>query len=90
MLAELQGDLVPRLYGTVAYRAPGDTSAVPGVLIEYVPGPTLRELVATWATRTPRPPDAELARVCEAAVSLVERIAPVGYWKFLGRGRARA
>ncbi|EJD40535.1 hypothetical protein AURDEDRAFT_115824 [Auricularia subglabra TFB-10046 SS5] len=70
VLAGVQGDLVPRLYGTVAYRD------VPGILLEYIPGPTMRELVATWSARIPRPPDSELVRLCEAAVSVMERIAP--------------
>lgn len=35
----------------------------------------MRELVATWTARTPRLPDAELARACDAAVSTVERLA---------------
>ncbi|EJD40536.1 hypothetical protein AURDEDRAFT_90941 [Auricularia subglabra TFB-10046 SS5] len=72
VLSELQGDLIPRFYGTVAYRD------IPGILLEYVPGPTLREIVATWTARTPRLPDAELARVCEAAVSVMGRIA----WRY--------
>lgn len=73
VLSDLQGDLIPRLYGTVSYR--DASTSVPGILIEYVPGPTMREVVATWSARSPRPLDAELARACEAAVDAMERVA---------------
>lgn len=73
MLSDLQGDLIPQLYGTVSYC--DASTSVPGILIDYVPGPTMREVVATWSARSPRPPDAELARACEAAVDAMERVA---------------
>lgn len=78
VLEDLQGDLIPRLYGSVTYDS-HDTStpraAVPGILIEHIPGPTMRELVATWTARTPSPPDAQLAKICDAAVDAVEQVA---------------
>ncbi|EJD50587.1 hypothetical protein AURDEDRAFT_84326 [Auricularia subglabra TFB-10046 SS5] len=75
ILAAFQGDCIPRLYGTLTYRdSLTPAYAIPGILIEYIPGPTMRELVATWTSRTPRLPDAELARACEAAVDTMERV----------------
>ncbi|EJD50586.1 hypothetical protein AURDEDRAFT_160486 [Auricularia subglabra TFB-10046 SS5] len=72
VLAALQGDCVPRFYGTLTYRdSLTPAYAVPGILIEYIPGPTLRELIATWTVQTPR---AELVRACEAAVDTIERV----------------
>ncbi|KAI0631061.1 hypothetical protein C8Q77DRAFT_1219273 [Trametes polyzona] len=82
-LRELQGKMLPTLYGVVEYQAvvpdPRDhgasiTETVPGLLLEYVEGLSLRELVATWRTRDPPLPDTVLAALCDEAVRVVDRV----------------
>ncbi|KAI1787460.1 hypothetical protein LXA43DRAFT_1165562 [Ganoderma leucocontextum] len=62
-LRPLQGKKLPTVYGTV-----------PGLLLEYVPSLTLRELVATWTARSPPLPNRVLTALCEEAVRVVDRV----------------
>lgn len=82
-LHELQGRMVPTLYGDIEYEhviagARGDgapvTDVVPGLLLEYVSALSLRQLVATWTLRDPPLPNAVLAALCNEAVRVVDRI----------------
>nr|VWP02630.1 N/A [Ganoderma boninense] len=83
-LHALQGTKIPKLYGTVGYditlsdaRSGGPTSVtetVPGLLLEYIPGPTLRQLVETWKARDPPLPNTVLVTLCDDAVSVVDRV----------------
>ncbi|KAI1783132.1 hypothetical protein LXA43DRAFT_956618 [Ganoderma leucocontextum] len=82
-LRALQGSKIPRLYGVVEYEvvipdACSDGSAVtetvPGLLLEYIPSLTLRELIATWTARDPPLPNGTLATLCEEVVKVVDRV----------------
>nr|VWO96103.1 N/A [Ganoderma boninense] len=82
-LHALQGKKIPKLYGLVGHEisisdARGDgttvTESIPGLLLEYIPGPTLRQLVATWKARDPPLPNTVLTTLCEEAVRGVDRI----------------
>ncbi|KAM5534805.1 hypothetical protein V8D89_011521 [Ganoderma adspersum] len=82
-LHTLQGKKIPKLYGVVEHEitipnARGDgssiTEIVPGLLLEYIPGPTLRQLVATWKVREPPLPNEVLTTLCEEAVRVVDRV----------------
>ncbi|KAI4527550.1 hypothetical protein K525DRAFT_186292 [Schizophyllum commune Loenen D] len=82
-LRELQGKLLPTLYGAVEYEAiipnvrddSGTvTETVPGLLLEYVSSLSLRQLVATWKTRDPPLPNSILTALCNEAVKVVDRI----------------
>lgn len=59
-LSVLQGHMIPRLYGAVEYKVTIDgvrddggavVETIPGLLLEFVPGLTLRQLIRTWTTR---------------------------------------
>ncbi|KZT10641.1 uncharacterized protein LAESUDRAFT_692854 [Laetiporus sulphureus 93-53] len=67
-LNELQGKEIPRLYGVVEWEV------VPGILIEYVSGLTLRQLVQTWPRRTPTLSNVLLAHLCDRAVAVVDHM----------------
>ncbi|KAI5895061.1 uncharacterized protein SCHCODRAFT_02535618 [Schizophyllum commune H4-8] len=82
-LQELQGKILPTLYGAVEYEAvipnvrDGSgtvTEMVPGLLLEYVSSLSLRQLITTWRTRDPPLPDSILAAVCAEAVRVVDRV----------------
>ncbi|KAI1787467.1 hypothetical protein LXA43DRAFT_951217 [Ganoderma leucocontextum] len=78
-LRPLQGKKIPTLYGAVEYEisipdGSAATETVPGLLLEYIPSLTLRELIATWTARDPPLPNGILATVCEEAVRVVERV----------------
>ena len=82
-LHTLQGKKIPKLYGVVEHeitipnaRSDGSpvTEAIPGLLLEYVPGPTLRQFVATWKAREPPLPNEVLTTLCEEAVRVVDRV----------------
>ncbi|PIL37417.1 hypothetical protein GSI_01111 [Ganoderma sinense ZZ0214-1] len=82
-LEPLQGKKIPKLYGVIEHEitihnARGDgfavTEIIPGLLIEYISGPTLRQLVATWKARDPPLPNTVLTTLCEDAVKVVDRI----------------
>ncbi|KAI1790467.1 hypothetical protein LXA43DRAFT_505953 [Ganoderma leucocontextum] len=82
-LRALQGKKIPKLHGVVEYEiaipnACADGSAVtetiPGLLLEYVPSVTLRQLVATWTARNPPLPNGVLTTLCEEAVKVVDRV----------------
>ena len=83
-LRSLQGTKIPRVYGVVEREVvipgahPDGESAVaeniPGLLLEYVPSVTLREVIETWKARDPPLPNGILAALCEKAVQIVERV----------------
>ncbi|KAL1710890.1 hypothetical protein EV121DRAFT_275284 [Schizophyllum commune] len=82
-LRELQGRLLPTLYGAVEFEAviPDTrdesgmvTEIVPGLLLEFVSSLSLRQLITTWKTRDPPLPNTVLAAVCEEAVRVVDRV----------------
>lgn len=79
----LQGKKIPTLYGIAEYdivipHACTDGSAVteaaPGLLLEYLPLLTLRQLVGTRTARKPPLPNGILTTLCEEAVRVVNRI----------------
>ncbi|PIL27167.1 hypothetical protein GSI_10309 [Ganoderma sinense ZZ0214-1] len=79
----LQGKIIPRLRGVVKYEvtvpdACDDgstvTETIPGLLLEYVSGSTLRQLVMTWTARDPPLPNTVLATLCEEVVKAVDRL----------------
>ena len=47
---------------------------VPGLLLEYIPSVTLRQLVMGWTARDPPLPGAVLAALCEQVVRVVDRV----------------
>ncbi|KAI1787464.1 hypothetical protein LXA43DRAFT_1184491 [Ganoderma leucocontextum] len=82
-LRPLQGKKIPRLYGVVEYEivipdacpdGSAVTETVPGLLLEYIPSSTLRELVATWTVRDPPLPNGVLATLCDQVMKVVDRI----------------
>ncbi|KAI0080226.1 hypothetical protein K474DRAFT_1689432 [Panus rudis PR-1116 ss-1] len=82
-LHELQGTKIPTLYGVVNYHSvipdPRNdgatiTDTIPGLLLEYIPSISLRELVTTWTVRDPPFPNSVLVALCEQAVKVVDRI----------------
>ncbi|KAI1788007.1 hypothetical protein LXA43DRAFT_1184118 [Ganoderma leucocontextum] len=85
-LRPLQGKKIPTVYGVVEHETqitiPADadgsavrvTETVPGLLLEYIPSLTLRELVATWTARAPPLPNRVLTALCKEAVRVVDRV----------------
>ena len=47
---------------------------VPGLLLEYIPSATLRQLVVGWTARDPPLPGAVLAALCDEVVRVVDRV----------------
>ncbi|KAM5543598.1 hypothetical protein V8D89_002849 [Ganoderma adspersum] len=50
------------------------TEIVPGLLLQYIPSVTLRQLVMGWTVREPPLPAAALAALCEEVVRVVDRV----------------
>ncbi|RDB18493.1 hypothetical protein Hypma_000331 [Hypsizygus marmoreus] len=82
-LLELQGQLIPRLHGTVEYIPPPMIAnngteivmdPIPGILVEYIPSITLRNLVQTWRTLDPPLSLDILCSVADSATAVIERI----------------
>ena len=82
-LSPLQGKEVPRLYGVIECDLRIDlgedrggvvTEIVPGLLLEYIPSMTIRQLVKTWTSRADALPNEVLAKICETAVEVIDHI----------------
>ena len=78
-LLPLQGNDIPRCFASVEWevRIPleGDTAVtetVHGLLLEHIPGLSLRDLVRTWTRRQPALPSSVLADLCDRAVAVID------------------
>ena len=79
-LLPLQGKDIPKCYARVEWRtrlpvagSSAVTETIRGVLLEYIPGLSLRNLVQTWTKRQPALPRTVLAEICDRAVAVIDR-----------------
>lgn len=83
-MRDLQGLLVPRLLGVVTYDLPvsgnrSEVEVIQGVLLEYIPGVTLRDYITCAFESGPVPVDSDdIASVCRDAVAVVNAIGERG------------
>jgi hypothetical protein len=74
-LSDLQGTKIPQLLGVVSYTVARNGGphpfVIPGLLMEYIPSASLRELFDTWARDDPPLPISSVPSICNEAISLV-------------------
>jgi serine/threonine protein kinase len=76
-LADLQGTKIPRLFNTVAFpvfRQDKSTYTVRGLLMEYIPSVTLRQLLLSWDRDKPSIPISLVPSLCDEAIAIVNLI----------------